>query len=558
MRIRKIEFENHPILGNTKLDFTDNTGKIINTIILAGENGTGKSVTLNTIFNFSNYSLEDKKRDEKRTFEIELNDDEIKTLKASENSKDFFKQPLKNNIFKISFDYSIINSWNQINITTENIDDSILSLQGTLFIQNDTRPILKTIFSDVEINFTSKGIKTVTAKNIDSEEIHSERSNSDLSTEIAQLLIDIQNQDALELTEWARKNTGQPVEESKIDVRTKRFSKAFESIFPSKKFNRVENRNNQKEIVFSQGENEMTINELSSGEKQIVFRGSFLLKNKESSKGALILIDEPEISLHPTWQLKILTYFKHLFSNETEQTSQIIIATHSPFIIHNSNRVDDKVIVLKRNDAGQIITSNNPEFYNWTSEEKIKSAFNVTHILKPNVINVFLEGETDEKYYKKAVDIFDIDPDSIDFKWIGRINENGNAENTGDSALNQVKTFFRANPNMLIGKVILLYDSDTNKPEEIFENLEIRIMPINQHNNLYLIGIENLLTLPQDFDKNEFYKEKTKTDKYGAESLIRELDKSKLCNYICNDLDIDKQKEFLIELKFEIEKLKKN
>ncbi|PKA82789.1 putative ATP-binding protein involved in virulence [Ulvibacter sp. MAR_2010_11] len=556
MRIRKIEFENHPILGNTKLDFTDNTGKTINTIILAGENGTGKSVTLNTIFNFSNYSLEVKKRDEKRTFEIELSDDEIKTLKESENSKDFFKQPLKNNIFKIGFDYSITNSWNQISITAENIDNTILSLQGTLFIQNDTRPILKTIFSDVEINFTSKGIKSVTAKNIDSEEIHSERSNSDLSTEIAQLLIDIQNQDALELTEWARNNTGQPVEESKVDVRTKRFSKAFESIFPTKKFNRIENRNNQKEIVFAQGENEMTINELSSGEKQIVFRGSFLLKNKESSKGALILIDEPEISLHPTWQLKILTYFKNLFSSENEQTSQIIIATHSPFIIHNSNRVDDKVIVLKRNDAGQIITSNNPEFYNWTPEEKIKSAFNVTHILKPNIINVLLEGETDEKYYNKAVEIFGIDENSIDFKWIGRINENGNAENTGNSALNQAKTFFRANPNMLTGKVILLYDSDTDKPEETFNNLEIRIMPKNEHNNLYLIGIENLLVLPDDFDKELFYKVKTRTDKYGAESLIRELDKSKLCNYICDDLDIEKQKEILIKLNVEIEKLK--
>ena len=556
MRIRKIEFENHPILGNTKFDFTDNNGKIINTIIIAGENGTGKSVTLNSIFNFSNYSLENKKRDEKRFFEIELNEEEVNILKESENSKEYFKQPLKDNIFKVSFDYSIINNWNQITITTKNKDESILNLQGTLFIQDNTRSILKTIFSDVEINFKSKEIKSVTAKNIDSEEIYSERSNSDLSTEIAQLLIDIQNQDALELTEWARKNTGKPVEETKIDVRTKRFSTAFESIFPSKKFSRVENRNNQKEIIFSQGKNEMTINELSSGEKQIVFRGSFLLKNKKSSRGALILIDEPEISLHPNWQLKILTFFKKLFTNDTEQTSQIIIATHSPFIIQNSNRVNDKVIVLKRNEGGQIITANNPEFYNWTPEQKIKSAFNVTHILNPHKTNILLEGETDEKYYNKAIEIFGIEENSISFKWIGRINESGNAENTGDSALNQAKTFFRANPNMLIGKVVLLYDSDTNKPEETFDKLEIKIMPKNGDNNLYLIGIENLLVLPEEFDKELFYKEKTKTDKYGAESLIRELDKSKLCHYVCNELDIEKQKEVLIKLKAEIEKLK--
>ena len=556
MKIRTIKFENHPILGNINLDFTDENGNTVNTIILAGENGTGKSVTLNTIFDFSSYSLDESRGDEKRNFEIELNSEEIKILEESENSKQYFSQPIKNNILNILFDYSIKNNWNQIKITAKKQDDSILTIPGTLFIQNDTRPILKTIFSDVEINFTSKQIKAVTSKSIDNDKKNSERSNANLSTEIAQLLIDIQSQDALEFTEWARKNTGQPVDETKIDIRTKRFSSAFESIFPSKKYSRIENRNNQKEIVFSEGNKEMTINELSSGEKQIVFRGSFLLKDKESSKGALILIDEPEISLHPTWQLKILTYFKKLFTKDTEQTSQIIIATHSPFIIHNSNRLNDKIIVLKRTENGEIKTSDNPEFYNWTPEEKIKSAFNVTHILKPNVTNVLLEGETDENYYTKAVEIFGIDQNSIDFKWIGRINENGNAENTGDSALNQAKTFFRANPNMLTGKVILLYDSDTNKPEETFDNLEIRIMPKNQDNNLYLIGIENLLELPEDFDKETFYKVKTKTDKYGAESLIRELDKSKLCNYICNDLNIDKQKEILINLKAEIEKLK--
>lgn len=558
MKIRKIEFENHPILGSVKLDFTDLEGKVVNTIIIAGENGTGKSVILNTIFNFSNYSIEEKKRNEKRYIELELNKSEIDILKESENSKQYFVQPLKNNIVKIYFDFSITNNWNQIKISMENEEGSDINFSGSLFVQNDTRAILKTIFSDVEINFTSGEIKNVTSKNIDNSKAISERSNSNLSTEIAQLLVDIQSQDALEFTEWARKNTGQPVDESKIDIRTKRFSNAFESIFLTKKYDRIENRNNQKEIVFSQGEKEMTINELSSGEKQIVFRGSFLLKDKESSRGALILIDEPEISLHPTWQLEILKYFKKLFTNEDEQTSQLIIATHSPFIIHNSNRLDDKVIVIKRDEKGDVTTSNNPEFYNWTPEKKIKSAFNVTHILKPNVINILLEGETDEKYYRRAVEIFNVDENSLNFEWIGRINENGNVENTGDSALNQAKTFFRANPNMLTGKVILLYDSDTKKPEEKFENLEIKVMPTNDNNKLYLIGIENLLVLSKDFDKSAFYKEKTITDKYGAESLIRELDKSKLCNFICNDLDLDNQKEILINLKTIIENLQLN
>ncbi|MBK7225095.1 MAG: hypothetical protein IPH96_06630 [Saprospiraceae bacterium] len=44
MKIRKIEFTNHPIFDDLKLDFTDTNGKTINTIIIAEKNGVGKSL----------------------------------------------------------------------------------------------------------------------------------------------------------------------------------------------------------------------------------------------------------------------------------------------------------------------------------------------------------------------------------------------------------------------------------------------------------------------------------------------------------------------------------
>jgi predicted ATP-binding protein involved in virulence len=75
MKIRKIEFTNHPIFDNLKLDFTDKDGKTLNTIIIAGENGVGKSLLLNEIFNFSKLTLSNEKRDEKREFEIEVSDE---------------------------------------------------------------------------------------------------------------------------------------------------------------------------------------------------------------------------------------------------------------------------------------------------------------------------------------------------------------------------------------------------------------------------------------------------------------------------------------------------
>ena len=42
-KIRKIKFQDHPILKNLELDFCGKDGKALDTIIFAGENGTGKA-----------------------------------------------------------------------------------------------------------------------------------------------------------------------------------------------------------------------------------------------------------------------------------------------------------------------------------------------------------------------------------------------------------------------------------------------------------------------------------------------------------------------------------
>lgn len=543
MKIRKIKFTNHPLLGDLDLDFTDKEGNTINTIIIAGENGVGKSVLLNTIYEFSKLQNLNN-RNEKRFIEIELSKNEVDKIGYTgliSSSQNKF-------ILKISMIF------NQTTIYQQSEDKFVSKDQGG-FANQILILVMNIIFSDVEINFTPKQISTITSKNIDNANIRSQRSNSDLATEITQLLVDVQSIDALELNEWARKNIGSQIDEDKIDVRMKRFTSAFEYIFPLKKYKKIENFGGHKLVLFEENGKEMDISKLSSGEKQIVFRGSFLLKDKESSKGALILIDEPEISLHPVWQLKILSFFKKLFTNnDGEQASQIIVATHSPFIIHNANRSDDRVIVLQKDEDGKIVVLQEPKFLTWSTEKIVQDAFNITHVLS-NKTTIFLEGETDEKYYNKCLEIFDKSDSDVEFKWIGRINDKGQAENTGDTALNQAKTFFTANMQQAKNKVILLYDSDTNKPEEDIENLLIRVMTKNESNTIFKKGVENLLTIIQEIDVHSFYKVENKTDSYSAESIIRKLDKTKLCSFICDTLDKEKQKIVLSNLNKEIEKL---
>jgi predicted ATPase len=555
MRIRNIKYKNHPLFGNTEFDFTDEKGNSVNTIIIAGENGVGKSLLLNDIFDFSNNKLSENIRDEKKIVEFEITDNDLEILKNHSNLKSYFTTTFSTKIFQITYDYNY-SSWDQVNVSFKINSGFSPPLVGTVFAMTETKRILKCLFSDVEINFNSKSISTVTSGNLDNSSLSSQRSNTNLATEITQLLIDVQSLDALELNEWVRNNPGKIVEQNIIDTRIRRFTTAFDYIFETKKYKRIENFNKQKQIIFQEGNREMNINQLSSGEKQIVFRGGFLIKDKESSKGALVLIDEPEISMHPNWQLKILNFFKKLFtSSDGIQTSQVIIATHSPFIIHNANRIDDKVIVLKRNEENKTIILHHPKFLGWSSEKVVREAFSIDNLVSNEKATVFVEGITDEQYFNKAIEIFQLNDTELQFKWIGRIGEKGNVENSGDTALNHAKTFFISNPEHTKTKIVLLYDSDTNKPEEDNGNLLVRKMHSNKENTIFKIGIENLLQLDSDFDFKAFYKEKTKIDDYSAESIIRELNKSQLCDYICNKLDIEVQKNIFQNIKKEIDKI---
>lgn len=77
-------------------------------------------------------------------------------------------------------------------------------------------------------------------------------------------------------------------------------------------------------------ETKLSFDQLSSGEKHIiiqVFELLFLAK-----EGTLVLIDEPELSLHMMWQMN---YLKNLEEMVALRGFQCIIATHSPQIFNS-------------------------------------------------------------------------------------------------------------------------------------------------------------------------------------------------------------------------------
>ena len=88
--------------------------------------------------------------------------------------------------------------------------------------------------------------------------------------------------------------------------------------------------NNIGELVFKVGaEEDKSIGSFSSGEMQLVVILTHLYFNPEVARANVFIIDEPELSLHVEWQEK----FVDGIVNAATETTQFILATHSPAII---------------------------------------------------------------------------------------------------------------------------------------------------------------------------------------------------------------------------------
>jgi len=95
---------------------------------------------------------------------------------------------------------------------------------------------------------------------------------------------------------------------------------------------------------------EFMIDALSTGEKTLISKVLYLYF--QDYKNKVILIDEPELSLHPSWQNRVLKIYENFAK---ANNCQVIIATHSPHIIGSAKseslrilkKVDEKIEAFK-------------------------------------------------------------------------------------------------------------------------------------------------------------------------------------------------------------------
>ncbi len=306
MKIAKVHLKDHPLFGTMDFDFTGPDGKTLDTVVIAGVNGTGKTTLLNVI------------REMPDQLEIKYKGCFIELDLIALYEKKLLSKPITN----LSKD-RIINYHQRITELQEY--NFLISLLQDII--ESERP--KFIYMPTEINFSRLATKTLS---------HSFRYNG-VSVIIDQdTILDVPSFIASTINNEVYKNPDLPAKKA-IDKVCREINSLFDILEIDAQIIGL-NPDGEKLPIFKNSAGSVfDINHLSSGEKQLFVRAMAL--KMLNANNSVILIDEPEISMHPGWQQRIVKVYEKIGNN-----NQVIIATHSPHIVASVRK--ESVKLLKR------------------------------------------------------------------------------------------------------------------------------------------------------------------------------------------------------------------
>lgn len=157
-------------------------------------------------------------------------------------------------------------------------------------------------------------------------------------------------------------------------------------------------------IKLNKNNSNMNISDISSGEYHLLISliGIFS-KIKENS---LIMIDEPEISLHPNWQMQYITFLKNVFSKYP--SCHFILTSHSHFIVSDLEGKSSSVTALNRNNETNKLESKllNSDTFGWSAEDILYNVFNTYSTRNKfiasdiaNILNDLSKGDKNKSNY---------------------------------------------------------------------------------------------------------------------------------------------------------------
>ncbi len=393
MKIKNLHIEEYNGLENLDLNF-ESEGKVLDLIVLAGINGSGKTRVLESIRYW--FEMFRSKAINVELFYEENEKEVLKSLMNSEGLTEIEKEMQKEieytdclrNIKFYNYDY-IHNKTENRNYNSKIISRSFEKL----------KIFPKIIYVPTEINFEEiKKAQTNLKKEYSFINIVDSYEIKDIPSYIATQISKVANEKE-DLT------MGQ--------VRKKVFAEIngiFEILELDVKLSEISKDENSMPIFTDSSGKKFGINELSSGEKQLFLR-TLAIKMLEP-ENSIIMIDEPELSLHPKWQQKIVDVYKKIGKN-----NQIILATHSPHILGSVEK--ENIILLIKNQDGNVETRLGKELgnsYGQTMERILEdimgletdrnpSVYELLNQVKEMVKNDNYESFEFERKYSKIKDI---------------------------------------------------------------------------------------------------------------------------------------------------------
>lgn len=336
MKITRVKYKSHPILGDLELDFTNiNDGSIYQNIVIVGENGTGKTSILFTISDFLNEGSF-------AYFDYLEYEAVGKRYKAEQMS------PIST---IVGFHKRTCLESGKV----ENIERNRNNAPDIMKSDREDPRFYGCVFSKARADYKTDKINSVGTSIIDSGKHLTD--DAERYTSLKQLLVDIKAQDEHDFAELCKPHAKKWAD-YEAQSRSYRFESAFNGFFDSLQFKGVETTDNEKKILFSKNGQNVEIDSLSTGEKQIVYRGAYLLRDNKNIYDGTVFIDEPELSMHPRWQKRILKYFTDLFTEGGVQKSQMFLASHSDFVVESAlERAKDKhdtLVVILTEDGGRV------------------------------------------------------------------------------------------------------------------------------------------------------------------------------------------------------------
>lgn len=346
MKIREISLKNIGNISNLSLSFNEHMN------VICGTNGIGKTTILRAVialFERDNYDLKKKYGTETgfvraKTFKQQVIDFAVQSsLPSTINEKNVIKDPIYRQANKVIFDPD-----------NRSLDYKPLNSMSK--------------FPDRKINEFG-------------------RNNDFLVNTVSNTLKEwLMNREAA---------SSDPNALSKTEIyNLEQMKKAFSVVDHSIKFKRVDWRNY--EVVLEDHGNEVYLEFESTGFKSILFiilgiieEIEFRFENlKIDEFDGVVLIDEIELHLHPSWQDKIIGIIKQMFP-----ATQFIITTHSPAVLQSLDKNEIIPLYIKDGDVNiKKLDLSEYGLKGWTLEEILSDVMGV--------------GELKNKVLRDALDAF--------------------------------------------------------------------------------------------------------------------------------------------------------